>query len=131
MQATDHSMWSNILDQNGMVRGKMFYKAAFYDRSAHMYLSTRYQICTDYIGKDYSTTEIYFGNPQEKLYVAGQVHRANNATREQRIEAYAIEESLKQEAREWAKKNYPDYENVNAYWDLPVKKDTKTKAKQQ
>jgi hypothetical protein len=31
---TDHSMWSDILDEGGNKRGSMFYKAAFYDRDA-------------------------------------------------------------------------------------------------
>lgn len=33
---TDHSMWSAILDEQGRERVQVFYKAAFYDRSAHM-----------------------------------------------------------------------------------------------
>jgi hypothetical protein len=33
---TDHSMWSNLVDDKGVVRAQIFYKAAFYDRSAHM-----------------------------------------------------------------------------------------------
>jgi hypothetical protein len=32
---TDHSMWSKILDERGIERVSIFYKAAFYDRSAH------------------------------------------------------------------------------------------------
>jgi hypothetical protein len=39
---TDHSMWSNILDEKGRVRVEVFYKAAFYDRDAHMSLSGRF-----------------------------------------------------------------------------------------
>ena len=34
IRPTDHSMWSHIVDENGEVRGSIFYKAAFYDRSA-------------------------------------------------------------------------------------------------
>lgn len=34
IQPTDHSMWSNIIDENGVERGSIFYKAAFYDREA-------------------------------------------------------------------------------------------------
>jgi len=34
IEPTDHSMWSNILDEEGTERGSMFYKAAFYDRNA-------------------------------------------------------------------------------------------------
>lgn len=33
-RATDHSMWSEIVDEIGKVRAVVFYKAAFYDRSA-------------------------------------------------------------------------------------------------
>jgi len=34
---TDHSMWSEIVDTRGIRRVAVFYKAAFYDRAAHMY----------------------------------------------------------------------------------------------
>lgn len=36
VRGTDHSMWSEILDDQGCVRGDIFYKAAFYDRRADM-----------------------------------------------------------------------------------------------
>lgn len=35
--ATDHSMWSDLVDETGKKRGSIFYKAAFYDRSATLY----------------------------------------------------------------------------------------------
>lgn len=34
-KATDHSMWSHIVDEQGRKRVSVFYKAAFYDRNAH------------------------------------------------------------------------------------------------
>ena len=34
--ATDHSMWSELRDAEGVVRARIFYKAAFYDRDAFM-----------------------------------------------------------------------------------------------
>lgn len=37
-KATDHSMWSELLDETGKKRGAIFYKAAFYDRRAFMRL---------------------------------------------------------------------------------------------
>lgn len=33
---TDHSMWCELVDDKGVVRAMIFYKAAFYDRSAFM-----------------------------------------------------------------------------------------------
>lgn len=40
--ATDHSMWSKVLDELGRERVSVFYKAAFYDRDAFMRLATVY-----------------------------------------------------------------------------------------
>jgi hypothetical protein len=34
--ATDHSMWSKVVDDQGRERISIFYKAAFYDRDAFM-----------------------------------------------------------------------------------------------
>jgi len=33
-QATDHSLWSDLVDETGKKRASIFYKAAFYDRDA-------------------------------------------------------------------------------------------------
>ena len=35
-RATEHSMWSELLDEHGRVRATIFYKAAFYDRRAFL-----------------------------------------------------------------------------------------------
>ena len=117
IKATDHSMWNEIIDANGMKRGSMFYKASFYDRSAHMYLERRYGVCSSYVGDDYLTTEIYFGNAKEKLFVAGQVHISKDATRKERLAKYKKEDKLRAIAKKFGDKNYPDWENVHAYWD--------------
>ena len=37
-KATEHSMWSELLDETGKKRGAIFYKAAFYDRRAFIRL---------------------------------------------------------------------------------------------
>lgn len=36
-RATDHSMWSEIVDETGKKRASIFYKAAFYDRRADIH----------------------------------------------------------------------------------------------
>lgn len=38
-RTTDHSLWTELIDPNGNVRGSIFYKAAFYDRDAFMSLT--------------------------------------------------------------------------------------------
>lgn len=46
--ATNHSMWSKLIDDRGRERAAIFYKAAFYDRSAHIRLTNRYRVGQDY-----------------------------------------------------------------------------------
>jgi len=41
IEPTDHSMWSDLLDNESRKRASLFYKAAFYDRSAHMSIEER------------------------------------------------------------------------------------------
>lgn len=39
-RGSDHDMWSYVVDEHGRERIAVFYKAAWYDRSAHMSLTT-------------------------------------------------------------------------------------------
>lgn len=47
-QGTDHDMWSKVLDEQDRERCAIFYKAAFYDRNAHLHITPRYQCDRDY-----------------------------------------------------------------------------------
>jgi hypothetical protein len=46
-EGSDHAMWSYLVDADGNRRASIFYKAAFYDRSAHMSLNTVYSLMYD------------------------------------------------------------------------------------
>ena len=37
--STDHSMWSNLVNEKGEIVANIFYKAAFYDRAAHTHIT--------------------------------------------------------------------------------------------
>jgi len=39
IEGTDHSLWSKLVDQDGIEKASIFYKAAFYDRSAFIRLA--------------------------------------------------------------------------------------------
>lgn len=41
--ATDHSMWSDLLNEKDEVVANIFYKAAFYDRSSHMWFNNDFK----------------------------------------------------------------------------------------
>lgn len=41
-KGSEHALWSHLLDEHGRRRAAIFYKAAFYDRSARMSMGTLY-----------------------------------------------------------------------------------------
>ena len=49
-EATDHSMWSKLVDDKGRERASIFYKAAFYDRDAHINITQRFHCMTQPVG---------------------------------------------------------------------------------
>jgi hypothetical protein len=57
--ATDHSMWSNLVDQDGLIRASIFYKGAFYDRAAHISpIENRYHVSQNYDIDDAEAYEV-------------------------------------------------------------------------
>lgn len=62
LRPSDHSMWSYIHDEQGRKRGAVFYKAAFYDRSANLRLETRYQAGGHYDGDKRYSRAMYLSN---------------------------------------------------------------------
>ncbi|MCM8548945.1 hypothetical protein [Streptomyces sp. STCH 565 A] len=60
-EASDHSMWSHIVDDLGRRRVSIFYKAAFYDRRADMGLVTveSYVSACQYDGADVITDDTW------------------------------------------------------------------------
>jgi hypothetical protein len=51
VQPTDHPMWSDLVNEKGAGVASIFYKAAFYDRSARMSLTPRASVRADYGAK--------------------------------------------------------------------------------
>ena len=115
IQPTNHSMILNIIDEHNQIRGNILC-----NNNTSIYLNTRYKICVNYVGKGYNTIEIYFGNEEEKLFIAGLVHKKNCTDRLEIVKAYEEQIRLTRLAQEWAEYNYPDYEDVRAYWNEPT-----------
>jgi len=55
-EASSHPMWSYIVDERGVRRVSVFYKAAFYDRKAHMHI--------DNVGRSLGS-ELYYADDPE------------------------------------------------------------------
>jgi hypothetical protein len=112
-RATGHSMWNELLDDRGRVRARIFYKAAFYDRKAHIDVTTRFQ----------SDIEI----DHERHRLRGQAKDGNKVLfssewlpeeREvgQKVGNFTLSRNV---AIEWLNTNHPQWKDLTAYWDAP------------
>ena len=123
-RATDHSMWSELLDEQGRKRGSIFYKAAFYDRSAHMNLSTRFLTTTQYLNNDGTPFDWERSNGTNQPTKVRAIVK-DSATEEilwssetwNRGDKNWVEQDAHQAAaRKYLTDNYPDFNNPLAYW---------------
>lgn len=111
IEPTDHSMWSELVDPSGNVRAGIFYKAAFYDRHADMRLNRAIKIDQEYEIKNIIQ---YFVKKGEEILFATEIVRDIEPYSD---EYWAEEKRLEKIAKDWMEKNYPDHDNVLAYWD--------------
>lgn len=103
---TAHNMWSDLIDDKGSRRAGVFYKAAFYDRKAHLTINRRYEV-----NITYQTSPQYYSIVDNKLgkeiYYLGKAGERD----------FQTQDALINDGEEWLKKNYPDYTNPLAYWN--------------
>jgi hypothetical protein len=107
---TDHSMWSDLLDEKGRKRAGIFYKAAFYDRSAYLHTTTRFGTGRIENESDACVIDILDGNKVIHKIKADKVDDDSEWLHLTRDVAY-------NKAKAWLTERYPDWENHGAYWD--------------
>jgi len=129
---TEHSMHSNLIDEQGRIRGHMFYKAAFYDRRADMSLRKRY-VATLRLESGYGDN--YDDKSPERGYVfdTGVGSSFDEYTIIYRTEEYicrpdgkvddatywkyaAVRNNISKMADNWLNEHYPDHANPLTYW---------------
>ena len=112
----------HIVDPAGNVRGMFFYKAAFYDRSAHLCAPlARFEIRTDY---DRTKAIDYKGDAFEVFdRVCNTVIFSTELVRYAEGMGWAERDVLREralnEARDWLDERFPDWERPFTYWDSP------------
>ena len=120
VEATGHSMWSNLLDEKGRERAGIFYKAAFYDRSCHINPSRRYSTDSESVieqdydgpyvflvkdgGAEIYRSEVFEGEPEPEGWKYGDTPYRGSDLARKAAEVYMAE-------------HYPDHSKPEAYWD--------------
>lgn len=120
VKATDHTMWNDLFDAHGRKRGTFFYKAAFYDRSAFINFETRFHAEVTHDCDPDEDYEIW-----SKADLVGVVKDCGKVIYRTKTEPVPgdytketkINESFYEELEAFLAKEYPDYENIHAYWD--------------
>ena len=112
--ATDHSMWSNLVDGQGRIRANIFYKAAFYDRSAHTSVTRRYAVNFDYKREEAEGVAVAEVRDGEIVLFSTEPVKV---PADQDKEYFKITDGVKATAHKWLQQNFPQWEDPGAYWD--------------
>jgi hypothetical protein len=120
-EATNHAMHNKLLDEKSRVRATIFYKAAFYDRSANIHICRRFRPSHEPEGG----WEKYDNCAAESAWVAA-VRDSNDIliwksepvtmNKDARYRS-ALSDKQYTQADAWLTENYPDWRNPLAYWD--------------
>lgn len=106
-EASDHSMWSYLKDEQGRKRASVFYKAAFYDRNASASLEPRYHAGADYsLGRDVPLPVGVF-DQGKMIWKAGEEPRPYDSEVRQKLDAAAMA---------YLQEHFPNWADPTAYW---------------
>jgi hypothetical protein len=106
-RATNHAMWSELLDDKGRCRAMIFFKAAFYDRSAEMTMYRRFKLD---LYDDGSNAEVRRASVKDGNTV---VHNLG----EYKQGDYDAQNAISEAGKLWLNQHFPQWENPLAHWD--------------
>jgi len=109
---TEHSMWSHLVDEKNRHRASIFYKAAFYDRNAHMSLKRRYTHIFDYAKFENECVGV-----AQVLDGQTVIHTTEPIPVTPGIPRYEISDKARDLAEAFLDKNFPQWKDCAAYWD--------------
>lgn len=124
VEPTQHSMWSRLIDDKGRRRATIFYKAAFYDRRAHMNVKPRYEI-EGYFNDDHETFaaarvldadgSVVFESERIKITEENKHTKYDPGTGKPIV--LSANGRAAESCEAWLNANHPDWKSLTAYWD--------------
>lgn len=117
---TSHSMWLDLVDVDGWKRAEIFYKAAFYDRGAHIRMRRRFALQTRNLNErtramGYVLDNREPPNDETQYRVIWQTEPLVFATKEDLWDAGA-DEKQRAACEAWLAEHLPDWKDPLAYW---------------
>jgi len=121
-RAADHHMWSDLVDDKGRVRARIFYKAAFYDRRANIDPTCRFSVkrYDDGPREEWETTVRVDVRDGSKVIhsISAPLLPGQDLDREVLIQNLGAEDRLVAECRRWlVEHGLPNYKDPLAHWD--------------
>ena len=123
---TGHSMGLVLLDDKGRERASIFYKAAFYDRNAHMSASYRYKAIPNYSDADYQEyargvvcdgdVEIW---TTDRVKITKENSRGVYNRTKGDYDVKPVRDAQRDKAAAWLDENRPGWKDPLARWDDP------------
>lgn len=121
IEASDHSMWNYLYDDKGRKRASFFYKAALCDRDAFVNFCHRYSYGTfpfddyktdaGYEERKFKPWRLFFIDDDKRVKLLKEITPTTDK------EYLAINDTMNEIGRAYLNKNYPGWEDINAYWD--------------
>lgn len=118
-RSTDHSMWSELIDDKGRRRAAIFYKAAFYDRDAFIRwespLTRRILLASGKEDYEHQDGENDAACGVVKLQ-GKEVYRTVAIEIQTTKSRWLAGDEISKLLDAWINENYPDHRNPFAYW---------------
>lgn len=124
-RATEHALWSELIDAHGSVRVTIFFKSVSYDRDAFCQANTRYALdlnIQELVNAEFSASRYYFVFDAVKkieVFKTETIYRYSSKNAEERADFYKKCEVLRKSCNDWLNANFPDHEDPGMYWDTP------------
>lgn len=110
---TDHSMWSSLVDDKGRRRAAMFYKAAFYDRGAHLNVCRRFRFGQDYDIKGTVVFHVTDGEEGTRRFST----EPRTYEKDYDDNWSRARDDAGAECKAWLAEHYPNWESYTAHWE--------------
>ena len=121
IKGTDHSLWSTVTDDKGRKRISVFYKGAFYDREAFSNFLQRYSFVilpfdnykseASYEERKFKPWRLFMTDCGDRGKLIKEVTVSTHA------EYLLLDDKLRKIGKGYLNENYPDWEDINSYWD--------------